>query len=78
MNPEFNRRNQLLKPWVSGSTPARLWRHTGRMSNIDKQQINRWPGMNAWAFAVVVGLLMRFQSPTWREGSPSERPTISR
>ena len=67
-----------MKPWVSGSTPARLWRHTGRMSNIDKQQINRWPGMNAWAFAVVVGLLMAFSIANMARGLAEREATISR
>ena len=38
------------------------------MSNIDKQQINRWLGMNTWAFAAVVGLLMAFSIANMARG----------
>jgi hypothetical protein len=57
-----------------------LRRHTRRMSNIDKQQIDRRFGMNAWAFAAVVGLLMALSITNMARGlaeREAER-TISR
>jgi hypothetical protein len=73
-------RNYLLKPVAIASTPAPLWRHTGRMSNIDKQQINRWLGINAWTFAAVVGLLMAFSIANMARGLAEREAetTISR
>jgi hypothetical protein len=57
-----------------------LRRHTRRMSNIDKQQIDRRFGMNAWAFAAVVGLLMALSITNMARGLAEREAetTISR
>jgi hypothetical protein len=50
------------------------------MSKIDKQQINRWLGMNTWAFAAVMGLLMAFTIANMARGlvEREAETTISR
>jgi hypothetical protein len=57
-----------------------LRRHTRRMSNIDKQQIDRRLGMNAWTFAAVVGLLMALSIANMARGLAEREAetTISR